>query len=61
MQENIYRRMYLHLFNQVTEAVCALEAGQRQRALRLLIEAQVDTEELYLEYGETEQEQRERW
>lgn len=58
MKQNVYRNMYLLLFNRVTQALCALEAKQPLRARFLLMRAQLDAEELYLEHGETELE---RW
>jgi galactokinase len=44
----MYKRMYLHLFNRVTDALAALEAGDPARAGELLIAAQRECEERYL-------------
>ena len=44
----LYRKMYLHLFNAVTDAVRLLGAGQTQAAALLLEKAQQDCEELYI-------------
>ena len=44
----MFKRMYLHLFNRVTDALAALEAGDPARARELLIAAQQECEELYL-------------
>lgn len=67
MKENIYRNMYLHLFNQVTEAINALESGEHLDALLTLMKAKFHTEEMYAVSGEAgEQEEledmeRENW
>ena len=44
----MFKEMYLHLFNRVTDALEALEAGDAVRARALLIAAQQECEELYL-------------
>jgi len=41
--------MYLLLFNRVTEAIEALESGDTRSARTILIHAQQDAEELYME------------
>ena len=43
-----YQAMYLHLFNCVSDAICALEAMNVGQAQELLIRAQQETEEQYL-------------
>lgn len=52
-QENLadpllYQRLYLHLFNAVTDAVGALDRGWPEAARALLIRAQQDCEEQYI-------------
>ena len=47
------KKMHLHLFNLVTDAIEALERGDTSRARSILIRAQRDAEELYVE-GEEE-------
>jgi len=44
-----YKRLYLSLFNAVTDAVEAIQQGELQRAEKLLISAQQKTEEIYME------------
>ena len=48
----MFKKLYLHLFNRVTDALKALEAGDPQRAQALLIAAQQECEALYLDGGE---------
>ena len=47
----LYQKMYLHLFNAVTDALRALENGQTEHARLLLVEAQQQTEAHYVEHG----------
>ena len=44
----MFKKLYLHLFNRVTDALEALEAGEPQKARALLIAAQRECEELYV-------------
>ncbi len=48
MEEAIYRKMYSRLFNRVTDAIAVLEAEGETEAKQRLIQAQLETEELYL-------------
>jgi hypothetical protein len=48
----MFKTMYLHLFNRVTDALRALEAGDPAQTRALLIAAQQDCEELYLNADE---------
>ena len=45
----MFKRMYLLLFNRITDALGALEQGDAVQAKAVLIRAQQDAEELYLE------------
>ena len=45
----MYQKMYLHLFNAVTDALRALDENRPERAKVLLIEAQQETETVYVE------------
>ncbi len=45
----MFKRMYFLLFNRITDAIGALERGERERARLILIRAQQDAEELYIE------------
>ena len=45
----MYEKMYLVLFNRVTDAIEELERGDAERAKTILIRAQQDAEELYVE------------
>ena len=44
-----YEKMYHILFNAITNALRELEAGRNELAARLLMEAQRETEKLYIE------------
>lgn len=43
-----YKKMYLFLFNRVSDAIGALDAGETEQARELLVSAQRQAEELYL-------------
>ena len=45
----MFKKMYLALFNRVTEAIEAVERGSAEQARTILIRAQQDAEELYVE------------
>lgn len=47
-----YKAMYLLLFNAVTDSIEALTAQNFGQAKEILIQAQQDAEEYYLESGE---------
>ena len=47
-----YKVMYLQLFNAVTDSIEALAAQNFGQAKEILIKAQQDVEEYYLEHGE---------
>ena len=44
-----YEKMYLHLFNAITDALAALETKNIGQAAMILQKAQADTEEMYIE------------
>ena len=46
-----YKTMYLHLFNRVSDAICALEAMNFGQAKELVICAQQEAEERYLDHA----------
>ena len=48
----MYRKMYYHLFNAVTDALAALEKQNIGQARELLVEAQQQCEEIYLDEEE---------
>ena len=48
MEETIYRKMYSRLFNRVTDVIAVLETEGETEAKQRLIQAQLETEELYL-------------
>ncbi|MCR5663623.1 MAG: hypothetical protein K6G17_01945 [Oscillospiraceae bacterium] len=50
----LYKKMYLHLFNAVTDALEGLNAGRTEQAKRSLIAAQQRCEELFIEGPERE-------
>ena len=45
----MFKRMYLVLFHGITDAIRALERGGAAQARSILIRAQRDAEELYIE------------
>ena len=47
-----YKVMYLQLFNAVTDCLEALTAQNFGQAKEILIQAQQDAEEYYMEHGE---------
>ena len=49
-----YGKLYRLLFNAITDALRTLDAGDTITARALLIAAQQQTEELYLEAGDDE-------
>ena len=49
---NLYKKMYLHLFNAVTDT---LEENNIEEIKRTLIKAQQETEEIYISSSEEEQ------
>ena len=44
-----YKKMYYHLFNAITDAIEEFQTGDVLTARDLLIRAQQETEEMYLE------------
>ena len=45
----MFKKMYLYLFNRVTDALKALDAGEPDRAREILVLAQQACEEQYIE------------
>lgn len=45
----MYKKMYYHLFNAVSDAIERMDKGQREEAREELIKAQQETENLYIE------------
>jgi hypothetical protein len=52
MSRDLYKKMYYRLFNRVTDAIEALHGSDPARAEAILIAAQQETEELFIEGGE---------
>ena len=46
----MWKKMYLHLFNQVTDAIEMLTQGENEKASKILIWAQQNCEELYINW-----------
>ena len=46
---SIYKQMYLSLFNSITDA---LEENDIERIKQILTQAQIDTEDMYIESNE---------
>ena len=49
---NLYRKLYLRLFNEVTDALREIEAWNFGLAAEKLKKAQQQTEKIYIEAGE---------
>ena len=47
-----YKKMYLTLFNRITSAISHMEHMNYGQARELLLEAQKETEEMFLSAGE---------
>ena len=47
-----YKKLYFHLFNTVTDAIEAIERQNYGQAAALLIAAQQETEEMYMDEGD---------
>ena len=50
--DELYKNLYFHLFNQITDALEAMEGQNFGQARDILIRAQQETEETYLNAGE---------
>ena len=50
----IYKKMYYRLFNAITDALAALEQQNFGTAAEILRQAQIDSEELYLDAEDDE-------
>ena len=50
--DELYKELYFHLFNQITDALAALEKQNYGEARDILIHAQQEAEETYLNAGE---------
>ena len=48
----LYKEMYLHLFNVVTDALRFPNVNDIENAVRILRQGQIVCEELYIESGE---------
>jgi len=53
----IYKEMYYHLFNVITDVIQDLENRDYGHAVAILKKAQAGAEELYMENGSAEDEQ----
>lgn len=49
MENELYKKMYYHLFNAVTDAIEEVNPIKR---IDILKQAQIDTEEMYISYNE---------
>lgn len=59
METNPYKKMYTSLFNAITDALEYMERGMYPTAINLLKTAQCDTEELYLDWDESDEDDEE--
>ena len=48
-EKELYKKMYLQLFNRVTDALTALERQDADRAANILYTAQKTCEQLYID------------
>lgn len=48
-EKELYKKMYLQLFNRVTDALTALEGQDADRAANILYTAQQTCEQLYID------------
>lgn len=55
MNENIYRKMYTLLFNQITDALNDMENANWGSAKEILLSAQLSAEALYIDYAVPEE------
>ncbi len=49
MENELYKKMYLHLFNAVTDAI---NEPNHIKRIELMKQAQIDTEEMYISHCE---------
>lgn len=49
MKSELYKKMYLHLFNAVTDAI---NEPNHIKRIEMVKQAQIDTEEMYISYCE---------
>ena len=49
MENELYKKMYLHLFNAITDAI---NEPNHIRRIEMMKQAQIDTEEMYISYCE---------
>lgn len=47
----MFKKLYLHLFNRVTDAIELLEEGKKEEAEKKLKAAQMECEAMYAKYG----------
>ncbi len=52
MEEDVYRKMYLRLFNRVTDAIAVLEQAGEREASTILILAQRESEQMFIDGSE---------
>lgn len=48
MEEKLYKEMYYHLFNRVSDAIAALMRIEIVTGLNILMDAQRETEEMFI-------------
>ena len=51
MDQNLYRELYLRLFNRVTDALIALEQRNYGQTEDILKQAQLECESIYIEHA----------
>lgn len=49
MESELYKKIYLHLFNAVTDAI---NEPNHIKRIEMMKQAQIDTEEMYISYCE---------
>ena len=48
---DLFKKLYLHLFNRVTDAIELLKEGKKEEAEKKLKAAQMECEAMYAKYG----------
>ena len=51
-EQELYQRMYYHLFNAITDALAQMEQQNYGMAVKRLKRAQQETEEMYMDAGD---------
>lgn len=50
-----FKKLYFTLFNRITDALAELEAANCEEAKKILMDAQITTEEMYIDADDSEE------